>query len=294
MDVIGRGHVAIAADEQYDKDVIERAKDLFLIARDGTGFESIDLEAATEKGIIVTRAPVVHRCTANMVIGLMIALIRRITLCNQGVRQNLWTERHRWLSPDLTGMALGILGFGQVGREVAKRALAMDMKVLVYDCSDVSDVAHILGAKPASLDQVLACSDVISVHIRHTEKTANMFNAQMFSKIKKGGYFINTSRGGIVDEKSLADALASGHLAGAALDVFSREPPPLDNPLLTFENVICTPHVAGDTSTTMMQAIELNINQILSCMAREKPEHFLNPEVWNTARVHNPKRVGSS
>jgi len=282
-------HVTIAADEKYPADVLDRAKDLVLIARDGTGYEGIDLEAATGLGILVTRAPVVHFCTANMVIGLMIALVRKIVVCNQGVRDDLWTDRAKWLCPDLTGMTLGIVGFGQVGREVAKRALAMGMEIVCCDTADVSPAAAEMGVSVASMDEVLAGADVVSVHIRHTEKTANMFNGALFSKMKKGTYFVNTSRGGIVDEAALCQALAAGHLAGAALDVFAQEPTPPDNPLLALENLVCTPHVGGDTSTTMALAIDMNVTQIFDCFAGRKPGNFLNPEAWESARIHNLK-----
>ena len=280
-------HVTIAADEKYTREVIESTADLVLIARDGTGYDGIDLEAATQCGILVTRAPVVHHATANMAVGLMIALVRKIIPCNRGVRKGLWTDRTRWLCPDLTGMTLGIIGFGQVGREVAKRASAFGMKILACDLADISAAADEAGAKVTTLADLLAASDVVSVHIRHTEKTAGMFNADLFARMKKGAYFMNTSRGGIVDEEALLGALTSDHLAGAALDVFAQEPTPPDNPLLALESVVCAPHVAGDTSTPMALAIEMNVEQIFDCFSGRKPENLLNPNAWEKARLHD-------
>lgn len=280
-------HVAIAADEKYTADIMDVGNDLLMIVRDGTGYEGIDLVAATERGIIVTRAPVVHFATANMTIALMLALVRRLTICDRGIREGRWTQRDRWLCPDLTGMTLGILGLGQVGMEVAARARAMGMRLLACDLVEIADRAAEVGASVASMDEVLADSDVVTVHIRHTEKTAKMFNADLFAKMKKGAYFVNTSRGGIVDEAALVAALSSGHLAGAALDVFAQEPTPDDNPLLTVENVVCTPHVGGDTSTTMVLAIDMNVTQIFECLAGNKCQHILNPEVWTGARIHD-------
>ena len=279
-------HVTVAADENYDADVLDAATDLALIARDGTGYETIDLDAATERGILVTRAPVVHFCTANLVIGLMLAVVRKIPLGNRGVREGQWTDRAQWLCPDVTGMTLGIVGFGQVGREVAKRAQALGMKVVCSDLADVSAAATALGVEVRPLDELLGEADVVTVHIRHTDATAGLFNADLFAKMERGAYFVNTSRGGIVDEPALVDALASGRLAGAALDVFVQEPTPVDNPLLAFENVVATPHVAGDTTTTMAQAVEMNVTQILDCLAGRKPDHLLNPDAWAGARVH--------
>ena len=168
-----------------------------------------------------------------------------------------------------------------------RRAMAFGMSILAYDVADVSAAARGLGLKVTSLEKVLSEADIISVHIPHIPKTANMFNADLFGKMKTGAYFINTSRGGLVDEKALVDAIKSGHLAGAGLDVFAEEPIPADNQLLALPNVVCTPHVAGDTSTTMLSAISMNITQIFDCFEGKKPQNLLNPKAWDQARIHN-------
>lgn len=276
----------IAADEPYTSEVFERASELLIIAREGTGFDKIDLAAATAHGVVVTRAPVVHHATANLTIGLMISLVRKIPFGDRAVRQNKWTDRTSFLCPDVTGMTLGVVGFGQVGREVAARARALGMNLLIYDSADVDEAAQEIGAHVVGLDELLTSSDVITVHLRHTQETAYFFCAETFDKMKKGAYFINTSRGGIVKESDLVKALTSGHLAGAALDVFEEEPPDPENPLLAIPNVVLTPHVAGDTSTTMIAAIEMNVTQILDLLAGKKPSNILNPEVWDKARIH--------
>ena len=126
----------IAADEPYTAEVFERASELLIIARDGTGFDKIDLKAASAHGVVVTRAPVVHHATANLTIGLIISLVRKIPFADQAIRQNKWTDRKSLLCPDVTGMPLGLVGFGQVGREVAARARALGMKLLIYDLAD--------------------------------------------------------------------------------------------------------------------------------------------------------------
>ena len=280
-------HAVVAADEQYSADVLDHAAELVLIARDGMGYDAIDLEAATERGILVTRAPVLHHATANMTMGMMIALVRKLTAADRSVRENPWEERHHLVTPDLTGMTLGIIGFGQVGREVARRAVPFGMEILVFNPSDVSAAASQLGARTASINEVLANSDVVSLHCRHSAETVNMFNADLFGRMKKGSYLVNTARGGLVDESALAAALESGHLAGAALDVFATEPVPADNPLLAFENVLCAPHIAGDTSTTMLAAVDLAVQLIADCFAGKRPENLLNPDTWEQARIHN-------
>lgn len=279
-------HVTIAADEKYTPEVLDCAGELFLIARDGTGYDGVDVQAATERGILVTRAPIMHQATANLTIGLMITLVRKIIICDRGIRQNLWTNRGLWLCPDLTGMTLGIVGFGQVGREVAKRALAMGMKILAYDIADIRSTTKKIGITVTSIEEILRNSDVVSVHMNAGPSNVGMFNRDLFLKMKKGAYFINCSRGSIVDDAALLEALNSGHIAGAALDVYSTEPPRENHPLFALENVLCTPHVAGDTTTTMEQAIQMNVEQIQQLLKGEQPSHLLNPEVWEKARIH--------
>ena len=275
----------IAADEKYDAALLDTADKLTLIAREGTGYDGIDVQAATDRGILVTNAPAVHEATANLTIGLLIALVRRILVCDRGVREDLWTRRDHWLCPDVTGLTLGILGFGQVGRAVARRAVAMGMKVLVYNRSDVTAAAADLGAAVSSLDDVLTDSDVVSLHIRHSRETDGMFDARLFAKMKKGAYFINTARGGMVDESALLDALTSGRLTGAAVDVLAQEPPDTGHPLLVMDNVICTPHVAGETTTSMREAFDLAVEQVFDCFEGRKPQHLVNPEAWDKARI---------
>lgn len=277
-------HAIIAADEPYTADVFDRADDLLIVARDGTGFENIDLAAATAHGVVVTRAPVVHHATANLTLGLMIALVRKITFANDVIRRGGWTDRTALLCPDLTGMTLGIVGFGQVGRDVAARAGALGMRLLVHDVSDVAEPACAVGASVLGLEELLAESDVVTVHIRHTAQTNHFFSGEVFSKMKPGAYFINTSRGGIVKESDLVDALVSGRLAGAALDVFGDEPIDPQNPLLGLTNVVLTPHVAGDTSTTMISAITMNVTQILDLLQGKRPSNLLNDDVWGNSR----------
>ena len=283
-------HAIIAADEPYTREVFDCADSLLILARDGAGFDKIDLEAATDCGVVVTRAPVVFDATANLTIGLMIALVRKIPFADRAVRDGRWEDRASLLCPDLTGMTLGIVGFGEVGRRVAARAGALGMRLLTYDIADVSEAAQATGTSVASLDDLLAQSDIVSVHLRHTPQTRRSFSAEVFGKMKRGAYFLNTSRGQIVNEADLVEALSSGHLAGAALDVFESEPVDPQNPLLGLPNVVLSPHLAGDTTTTMVEATEMNVAQILDLLAVRKPSNVLNPEVWDKARIHSAER----
>jgi D-3-phosphoglycerate dehydrogenase len=279
-------HAVIAADEKYPPRLLDAAGDLVLIAREGTGYDGVDVEAATQRGILVTNAPVVHRATANMTIGLLIAMVRKILICDRDVREGRWTQRDRRVCPGLTEMTLGIMGFGLVGREVAARAAALGMKVLVYNRSDVSDEVQRLGARTGSFEEVLAGSDVVSVHIRHSPQTDRMFAKDQFAQMKHGAYFMNMARGGIVDEGALIEALQSRHLAGAAMDVFAEEPPSPDNPLLAMQNVVCAPHVGGETTSTMRQGVDMAVDELCACLDGRRPAHLVNPVAWDHARLH--------
>ncbi|MAE66480.1 MAG: D-glycerate dehydrogenase [Phycisphaeraceae bacterium] len=278
-------HFVVAADEKHTSEILDTADEVILLARDGTGYDGIDVDAATARGILVTNAPVVHEATADLTIGLIIGLVRRIVLCDRDVRDGRWTERERRTCPALTDLTLGIVGFGLTGREVAIRAAALGMRVVVHNRSDVADAIRAVGAEPVSLDDVLAESDVLSVHVRHTKATTHMFDRALLRRMKRGAYFINTSRGGILDETALVEALQDGHLAGAALDVFAEEPLPTDHPLLSFENVICTAHIGGETTTTMRLGVERAVDDIERLVRGERPKHLVNPEAWETARA---------
>jgi len=270
-------HAVIAADEPYPREILECADQLLLLARDGAGFNKIDLQAATEFGIVVTRAPVVMDATANLTIGLMIALVRQIPLADGAVRRQQWTDRKSLLCPDLTGMTLGIVGFGPVGEKVAARATALGMKVLVYNRSEAGERIRAANAEPVSLDNILSQSDIVSVHLRSVPETKALFSSPQFAMMKKGAYFINTSRGELVNESDLVEALETKHLAGAALDVFVKEPVEPDHPLLTLPNVLLSPHLGGDTTTTMIKATEINVSQIIDLFCGKKPSNILNP-----------------
>ena len=285
-DAIPGHHAIIAADEPYSREILECADKLLILARDGTGYDKIDLQAATELGIVVTRAPVVADATANLTVGLMIALVRQVLLADCAVRSQRWTDRASLLCPDLTGMTLGIIGFGDIGRRVATRATSLGMNVEVYNRSDVTESARNAGAKAVSLNELLANADVVSIHLPHTPDTRGFCCRELFRKMKKGAYFLNTARGELVREEDLVEALKSSHLAGAALDVFQKEPVDPNNPLLDLPNVLLSPHMCGDTTTTMIQATEINVAQIVDLFSGRKPSPILNPEVWRKARIH--------
>lgn len=226
--------------------VIEAGRKLKFIGRAGVGVDNIDVDAATRKGIIVANAPEGNTLAATEhTMAMMQALARNIPQANASLKKKEW-KRSRFMGVELNEKTLGIAGFGRIGREVAKRALAMDMKVVTYDVFIAKDVAARLGVRVVSLDELFRVSDVITVHTPLTKETTHLINEKTIATMKDGVRIINCARGGIIDEKALYNAIKSGKVAGAALDVFEEEPP-TDSPLLTLDNVIATPHLGAST-----------------------------------------------
>ena len=221
--------------------VIQAGKKLKVIAKHGAGVDNIDMETATKNKIVVTSAPGANSdAVADMTFGLFLALARKIPYADQSVKGGGWP---RFVGTGINQKTLGIIGVGQIGKKVAKRALGFDMKVLVYDVVKDDAFAETIGATYVTLDEIYTNADFISIHVPLIEATRNMISAREFGLMKKGTFLVNVARGGVVDEKALFDALKENKIAGAACDVFTQEPPAKGNPLLTLENVIATPHM---------------------------------------------------
>ncbi|MAE65571.1 MAG: hypothetical protein CMJ18_14985, partial [Phycisphaeraceae bacterium] len=173
LDHLPGAHAVIASDEVYDEAILESAGHLTMIARDGTGYDAIDLDAATRLGILVTRAPVLQDATANTTIGLMIALVRKIAVADRDLRDGRWNERDRWLAPDLTGLTLCVVGFGQVGKAVAKRAAALGMEVSTVHLADLALTSNEAGTSD-DIDKIVAAADIVSLHLRRSPQTSRI------------------------------------------------------------------------------------------------------------------------
>ncbi|MCX6691235.1 MAG: phosphoglycerate dehydrogenase, partial [Methanoregula sp.] len=226
--------------------VIEAGKRLKFIGRAGVGVDNIDVEAATRKGIIVTNAPEGNTLAATEhTMAMMQALARNIPQANASLKKKEW-KRSKFMGVELNEKTLGIVGFGRIGREVAKRANAMDMKCVAYDPFITKERAAQLGVEMMSLAELFKVADVITVHTPLIAETKHVINAKSIATMKDGVRIINCARGGIIDEKALYDAVKSGKVAGAALDVFEDEPP-TESPLLTLDQVIVTPHLGAST-----------------------------------------------
>jgi D-3-phosphoglycerate dehydrogenase len=227
-----------------DRDVIEQARCLKVIGRAGIGVDNIDVEAATDKGIVVMNTPGGNTVTtAEHTFSMMISLAHWVPQADTSLKQRKW-EKKRFMGVELNGKTLGIIGLGRIGKEIARRALGFSLQVIAYDPVAAGSEA---GIEMVTIDQLLARSDFITVHTPLTEKTRHMIDKKAFAKMKDGVRILNCARGGIINETDLEEAINNGKVAGAALDVFECEPPPKNYSLLQNERVIATPHLGAST-----------------------------------------------
>ena len=234
------------------REVIEAGKRLKIIGRAGVGVDNIDLKTATERGIIVVNAPGGNTISAaELTLGLIFAVARKIPQADRSVKAGKW-ERKKFMGMELRGKTIGIIGLGRIGYEVAKRVRALEMNILAYDPYVSEERAKSVGAKLVSLEELLRNSDIVTIHVPKTKETENLISEKEFEIMKDGAILINAARGGIVNEKALYKALISGKLAGAGLDVYEKEPPDPDNPLLKLDNVVTTPHIGASTKEAQL------------------------------------------
>lgn len=231
--------------------LLEKMTQLKIIARAGVGVDNIDVEAATRRGIIVVNAPDGNTIsTAEHTFAMMASLMRNIPQAYQSVKNLEW-KRNDFVGQELYGKNLGIVGLGRIGTELAKRAKVFGMNVLVFDPFLTKERAQFLNVKNCTLDEVLEQADIITVHTPLTAETKGLINEEAIKKTKKGVYFLNCARGGIIDEQALALYIANGHVGGAAIDVFEVEPPG-EHPLFKYDNVIVTPHLGASTKEAQL------------------------------------------
>ncbi len=246
-----------------------------IIAKHGVGVDNIDLEAATELGIPVTVTPNANAVSvAELTIGFIFALSKKLIDLHNTLYQKRQFVSNVGL--ELHGKTLGIVGFGSIGKEVAKRALCLGMRVLVYDPYVEESMLRELKVERAELDELLRQSDFVSLHVPLNESTRHLIDREKLSLMKKTAYLINTARGGVVDEKALAEALKNGQIAGAALDVFDVEPLPPDSPFFDCPNVIMTPHVGAHTHEAILRMNMMAAESILDFFNGKIPKHVVN------------------
>jgi len=267
--------------EMMNKEAFEYAKKLKIVARRGVGFDNIDIAEARRRGIYVTVTPVHTDTIADLTFGLIINAARRIPQADAYVRSGQWKEggtqvARLFMGFDVHDKTIGIIGFGRIGKLVAHRALGFSMKVYYYDVNKQPDAEKELNVEYASLDQIYKQCDFISINCALTEGTRHLINREAIAKMKKNAVVVCTARGGIVDEKALYDALRNGQLGGAGLDVFDPEPISSDNPLLTLNNVVFTPHLGTSVYDTRVKMVVTAAEDIIRVFSGEKPLYPLN------------------
>ena len=258
-------------------EIIEAADKMKVIGRAGSGLDNIDLPAASKKGIVVMNTPGGNTITtAEHAISMMLALSRKIPQATASMKGKKW-EKSKFMGSEIYNKTLGIMGIGSIGSVVADRARGLRMNVIAHDPFLSPERAEKLGVELVSMDDLLKRSDYITIHVPKSKETTNLVNKELFSKMKDGVFLINCARGGIVNEKDLCDAIKSGKVAGAALDVFEKEPPDSDNPLLDLDEVICTPHLGASTEEAQ--------ENVALAIAEQMVDYLLNGTIMNAANV---------
>ena len=281
-------HISAAKDELprewfASAELLSMCPNLLCVSAGGAGYDTVDVAACTVAGVAVVNQSGGNAVSvAEHTLGLMLGVSRRMLEGDRRMRREVGYAREDVMGHELAGKTVGLVGIGNIGSRVAVLARAFGMQVVAVDPMLTPAEIERRGARPASWDHLLAQSDVVSLHCPRDASTLKMMNAKTFAAMKPGAIFISTARGGIHDEAALVQALQSGHLAGAGLDVWDQEPPPLDHPLLAMDNVYATFHVAGVTHEARRNVAAIAAEQIVTVLAGQRPPRLINPEVWPT------------
>ena len=273
---VGDVDAAILGLDVVDDQVLAAAPKLRVISRYGVGVDAVDVPACTRRGVVVTITPGANSvAVAELAIALLMALARSIPYHDRAAKLGKW---NRVQGMELTGATLGLVGYGRIGREVAQRACALGMRVIVYDPLLPPEAFAGSPVTPCDLPTVLQTSDAISLHLPLTAETHNLIDAAALARMKPTAYLINTARGGLVDEEALYEALVGRRLAGAAFDVFSKEPPEAGG-LVALDNFIAAPHIGSATRQTAARMSLMAAENALAVLRGERPPGVVNPEV---------------
>ncbi|MEM4176070.1 MAG: phosphoglycerate dehydrogenase [Nitrososphaeria archaeon] len=287
ISVIKDVDAVVAASEPYTARVFDAAPKLKIIARFGVGYDNVNIPEATRHGVFVTILPGVNAETvAEHTMALIYAVARGIVDCVKSTRPETWTSvQKKYYSThtpfELYGKTLGIIGLGAIGTRVAKLCSGLDMKILAFDPYTKPEKAKEVNAELVSLERLLREADIVTIHCPLTQETRHLIGEKELKIMKKNAILINAARGPIVDEKALYKALKEGWILAAGLDVMEKEPPELDNPFFTLENVIITPHVGGASLENFMRCDAIIEEQIEQALRGEVPKFALNPEAIN-------------
>jgi D-3-phosphoglycerate dehydrogenase len=268
--------------DYYTRRLIESIPNLRIISKHGAGTDSIDVRAATENGIIVAHTPLHAPLVAEHTVALMLAIMKRLKEADHMVQSGAW-KGPTFESTPVMEKTIGIIGFGRIGIEVAKRLQGWEARVLAYDPFVKKELFEQYGAQPcATLNEMCEQVDILSINANLTEETRHIVGEEALRRLKKTAYVVNTARGGIIDEKALINALKEGRIAGAALDVFEKEPPDPSNELLNMENVILTPHMSSRVPGMFWLLTRTATESALMALRGEVPKYVKNPEVIDT------------
>jgi len=273
----------IAGGAQYTAEVMDLAPNLLIIARLGVGFENVDIPEATKRTIAVTNAPAAPTIsTAEHALALILAMAKKLKNCEKRIKTQKIRDFYRDHNAlELHGSRLGLIGLGRIGSLVGKLCQALGMKVSAYDPYVTAEAARELGIElRTSLNELLADSDVVSIHAPLTPETRHTVNAETLGYFKRGAILVNAARGGLVDESALPAALDSGQLGAAGLDVTDPEPPAPDHPLLDYDNVIITPHVGSGSVAGKLRIATHALERAVCALRGDRPENLLNPDAW--------------
>ena len=279
---IGAARDELAKHFHVDQDLLRRAPNLLIVSSNGAGYDPVDVEACTEAGVLVVNQSGGNaHSVAEHALGMLLTLSKRILEADRALRREANVNRNALMGTEAQGKTIGVVGLGNVGRRIAALCKGLlDMKVVAYDpyLSQAEIAAR--GAEKVELDELLRRSDYVSISCPLTKESRGMIGAREFALMQPHAYFITTARGFIHDEAALVGALRNKLIAGAGLDVWSKEPPPPDHPLLQFDNVLASPHTAGVTREARANMGRIAAEQILDALDGKRPPRIINPEVW--------------
>jgi len=272
----------LPAQFHVNKDLLGRAPNLLIVSTGGAGYDTVNVKDCTDAGVLVVNQTGGNAdAVASHVLGVMLMLSKQVVQVNNALRKGTMKDRNIYMGNDINNKTIGIVGLGNVGRRIAKLcATVFDMQVLAYDpYLDEKTIAE-RNATKVELDELCRRSDFVSINCPLDDTTRNMISMRQFGLMQKHAYFITAARGFITDEKALEEALRNKQIAGAGLDVFSKEPPAMDHPLLQFDNVIASPHTAGVTKEARANMGKFAAEQLILALDGKKPPRMVNPEVW--------------
>jgi D-3-phosphoglycerate dehydrogenase len=279
---IGAARDELAPHFHAGRELLKRAPNLLIVSSNGAGFDPVDVEACTAAGVVVVNQSGGNaNSVAEHALGMLLTLSKRILEADRALRRDANVNRNSLMGTEAQGKTIGIVGLGNVGRRIAELCKGLlRMNVLAYDPYLSATEMATRGSEKVELDELLRRSDYVSISCPLTKDNRGMIGARQFALMQKHAYFITTARGFIHDEAALADALRNKQIAGAGLDVWAKEPPPPDHPLLQFDNVLASPHTAGVTKEARENMGRIAAEQVLDALDGKRPPRIINPEVW--------------